>query len=190
MGVSDAAGCGQEAPHTPEQAGHASPAPTTRRQSRVRPALGAEAPPHLWRLLLPRRNAVLLHERKQRLLLVCRGNVREARPTGVSLHQRVWRALTCGDARPCEVRCQAQRRTARARTKRYAPYSCSARPAFAVHRTRESGPHAERMAARQTCLTEQHCGAAAYLGQCAEVITYDVAGELAGRRGCRVHHVR
>ena len=29
VGVSDAAGCGPEAPHTPEQAGHASPAPTS-----------------------------------------------------------------------------------------------------------------------------------------------------------------
>ena len=86
--------------------------------------------------------------------------------------------------------CQAQRRTARARAKRYAPCSCSARPASAVHRTRESGPHAERMAARQTASQRNTAALRPYLGQCAEVITYDVAGELAGRRGCRVHHVR
>jgi hypothetical protein len=59
------------------------------------PASSAE--PHLWRLLLPRSNTVLLHERQQRLLECDTPALGNA-----GWFHRASRTLTCGSGRPCE----------------------------------------------------------------------------------------
>ena len=161
VGVAVAARCGPAAPHTPEQADHASPARASVTYASRADDTWCRGTPHLWRLLLPGRDTVLLHERKQRLLLVRHDDVRKARTAGASSRWRVLRALTCGDGKPCNKRVSLAPRSGCARRKRCTPCSCSAQPASVVRRTRESGPRAARRAAGQTCFTGACCGAAA-----------------------------
>lgn len=120
-----------------------------RRQKAPQPP-ASSAEPHLRRLLLPRSNTVLLHERQQRLLECDTPALGNA-----GWFRRASRTLTCGSGRPCESRrASAPSRHAGPQlvaARRYAPLSGSAQPASVVRRRPASDTRAVRNAG-QTCL--------------------------------------